>query len=162
MGTKPTSEHGWLGRLVGEWRVEYEMTMGPDQPTLKSAGTESVKSVGGLRAFSESRGAMPDGTPMTLFATLGYDVSFKEYRGCWFGLMSSHLWKPVGTLDQDGTRMTLDYEGPSMVEDGKTAPDRDVIEILDADRRTLTSYSEDEKGEWQRSMTSTATRTNLV
>ncbi|MES2459372.1 MAG: DUF1579 family protein, partial [Armatimonadota bacterium] len=82
MGTKPVREHAWLQQLVGEWRSEGEMTMGPDQPKQKSVGTESVKTVGGLWAFAEGRTEMPGGEPMTYYTTLGYDVSFKEYRGC--------------------------------------------------------------------------------
>ena len=149
MATKPISEHQWLQQLVGEWRVEMDMNMGPDQPTQKSEGSESVKSVGGLWAFGEGKAAMPDGTPMSHYSTLGYDVSFKEYRGCLFFSVSSHLWTYVGELSADGKVMTLSCVGPNMIKDGETANYRDVIEILDADRRTRTSYGQDENGEWQ-------------
>lgn len=158
MGTKPVPEHQWLQKLVGEWRVQSEMNMGPDKPAMTSEGTESVKSVGGLWAFSEGESNMPDGSSMTLYATLGYDVSFKEYRGCWFASMSSHLWKQTGTLSADGKTMTLDCVGPHMEKDGETANYRDVIEIIDADHRTLTSYGQDEKGEWQQFMKASYTR----
>lgn len=158
MGTKPIAEHAWLQQLVGEWKVETEMYMGPGQPPMSSAGTESCKSVGGLWAFAEGKGKMPDGSGFDMYWTLGYDVSFKEYRGCWFGSMSSHLWKYVGTLSADGKTMTLDCEGPDMVHDGKTAPYRDVLEIVDANHRTLTSYGKDENGEWQRFMKASFTR----
>lgn len=152
MGTKPVQEHQWLQKLVGDWKVVSEMTMGPDQPKQKSEGTESVKSVGGLWAFSQGKATMPDGTAMESYATLGYDVSFKEYRGCWFASMSSHLWKQTGTLSADGKVMTLDCVGPDMVKDGETANYRDVIEIIDDNHRTLTSYGQDDKGEWQEFM----------
>ena len=62
MATRPVPEHRWLQQLVGEWRVETEMTMGPGGPKQKSEGTESVKSLGGLWAFTEGNAAMPDGT----------------------------------------------------------------------------------------------------
>lgn len=149
MGTKPVQEHQWLQQLVGEWRVESEMIMGPGQPKQKSEGTESVKSLGGLWAFGEGKGTMPDGTPMTHYFALGYDVSFKEYRGCWFASMSSHLWKHVGELSADGKVMTLNCTGPNMFKDGETANYRDVIEILNADHWTMTSYGQQENGEWQ-------------
>ena len=61
MGTKPVQEHKWLQKLVGEWRVKTEMTMGPGQPKRESQGTESVKSLGGLWAFGEGKAKMPDG-----------------------------------------------------------------------------------------------------
>jgi hypothetical protein len=161
MGTKPVPEHQWLQQLVGEWRVESEMWMGPDQPVQTSQSTESVKSLGGLWALAEGKGKMPDGTEMTHYSALGYDVSFKEYRGCWFASVSSHLWKYTGELSADGKTMTLHCVGPDMMDtanEGKTANYRDVIEIIDADHRTLTSYGQQEGGEWQQFMKARYTR----
>jgi len=158
MGTKPIQEHQWLQKLVGEWRIETEMTMGPDGPTQKLEGRESVKSLGGLWAFGERTTMMPDGTAMIQYSTLGYDVSFKEYRGCMFFSMSSHLWKYVGELSADGNVMTLNCVGPSMTKDGETANYRDVIEILDDDHHTLTSYGQDDNGEWQKFVKASYTR----
>ena len=158
MGTRPVPEHQWLQKLVGEWRVETEMTTGPGQPAHRSEGTERVTSPGGLWAFAEGRAAMPDGTAMDHYSALGYDVSFREYRGCWFASMSSHLWKQTGTLSADGRVMTLDCVGPSMTRDGETANYRDVIEILDEDHRTLTSYGQDDDGQWHEFMKARYTR----
>ena len=158
MGTKPVPEHQWLQNLVGEWRVTSEMTMGPDQPAYKSEGTESVKSVGGLWAFGEGQLAMPGGAAMTHYFALGYDVSFKEYRGCWLASMSSHLWQYVGELSADGKTMTLSGVGPSMTKDGETANYRDVIDILNENHWTLTSSSQDESGEWREGMKAHYTR----
>lgn len=158
MGTKPVAEHAWLQQLVGEWRIKSEMNMGPDQPRMTSEGSESVKSVGGLWAFGQGRTDGPGGAAMEYYTTLGYDVSFKEYRGCWFASMSSHLWKYVGELSADGKVMTLNCVGPNMVKDGETANYRDVIEIIDENYRTLTSYAQGENGEWQQFMKSHYTR----
>jgi len=158
MATKPVKEHEWLQQFVGDWRIETEMWMGPGQPTMRTDGTESVKSVGGLWAFGQGHSKMPDGKAMENYWTLGYDVSFKEYRGCWFASVSSHLWKQTGTLSADGKRMTLDCVGPNMVVDGETANYRDVVEVVDANHRTLTSYGPGETGEWQVYMKSTYTR----
>ena len=95
---------------------------------------------------------------MTYYVALGYDVSFKEYRGCWFASVSSHLWKKVGKLSADGRVMTLNCQGPNMEKDGETANYRDEIELLDRDHLTVTSYGEDENGEWQEHMKSSYTR----
>ena len=158
MGTRPVPEHQWLQQLVGEWRVTSEMTMGPDQPAQSAQCTEVVKSLGGLWAFAESNVLLPNGKEMTHCSALGYDVSFKEYRGCNFFSLSSHLWKSVGELSADGKVMTLNCVGPSMTKDGETANYRDVIEILDADHRTLTSYGQDDNGAWQQFMKAHYTR----
>ena len=157
MGTKPTKEHEWLQQLVGEWRTEAEMTM-PDGQKMKSQGTETVKSIGGLWAFSEGHGTMPDGKGMSYYFSLGYDVSFKEYRACMFMSVSSHLWKYTGTLSADGKKMTLDCVGPNMEKDGETANYRDTIEIIDADHRVLTSTGQMPNGEYMEFMRAHYTR----
>lgn len=159
MGTKPEPEHEWLKQLVGEWSVVSEMNMGPDQPAMKSEGKETVRSLGGLWAFGQGKGDMPNGESMEYFSAIGYDVSFKEYRGCWFASVSSHLWKYIGEMSADGRKLTLRCVGPHMEKDGETANYRDEIEILDANHRTLTSYGEDESGNWQPFMKATYTRT---
>ncbi|MGC4044570.1 MAG: DUF1579 domain-containing protein [Armatimonas sp.] len=158
MGTKPVPEHAWLQKLVGEWTVTSEMNMGPDQPKMTSQGTESVTNLGDLWAKGEGSFSMPDGSGMTSFYALGYDVSFKEYRGCWVASMSSHVWKQTGTLSPDGKTMTLDCVGPHMSKDGETANYRDVIELIDDNHRTLTSFGQDDNGEWQEFMKASYTR----
>lgn len=147
MGTKPVKEHEWLQQLVGEWRTESEMT-GPNGETMSAKGTESVRSLGGLWAYVEGKGTMPNGETMEYYSALGYDLTFKEYRGCWFASVSSHLWKYTGTLSADGKKLTLECEGPDMMKDEGTANYRDVIEIINPNHRTLTSFGQQENGEW--------------
>lgn len=148
MATKPVKEHEWLKNLLGEWKIESEMVMEPGAPKLESQGTASVKSLGGLWAFSENKETMTNGFVMEGYFALGYDVSFKEYRGCIIMAASSHLWKYAGKLSDDGKTLTLECEGPDMVTDGKTALYREVIELINENHRTQTSYAQDEKGEW--------------
>lgn len=151
MGTKPVKEHDWLQQLVGEWRTEAEMTM-PDGSVSKSTGSETVTDLGGLWAFVEGNAQMPDGSAMDYKAGIGYDVSFKEYRGFWLASMSSHLWKSTGTMSEDKKTLTLDCVGPHMMKDGETANYRDVHHILDGDHRTMTSFGEDDDGNWNQFM----------
>ena len=157
MATQPTDHHAWLQKLVGEWKVVSEMVMGPDK-TETSEGYEKTVSLGGLWAFGVGKASMSDGSTFDYRSAIGYDVSFNEYRGCWFGSVSSHLWKYVGTLSEDGTKMTLNCVGPNMVKDGETANYRDIIEIISENERTLTSFGEDEEGNWQQFMKAVYTR----
>lgn len=158
MGTKPVPEHAWLQKLVGEWRVESEMWMGPDEPMQTSSGTESVISMGGLWALGEGKAQMPNGLPMEYRSGMGYDVSFRAYKAFWIASVSSHLWKYDCELSEDGRTMTMNCVGPDMVNDGQTANYRDVIEILDENHRTLTSYGQGPDGEWQQFMKASYTR----
>lgn len=158
MGTKPAPEHEWLNNLIGEWDVETTYMMGADVPEGKSKGREVTISLGGLWAISEGKGIMPGGAAYEYRAGVGYDISFKGYRGFFVASMSSHLWKYTGTMSEDGKVLTLDCVGPDMEVDGKTANYRDVIEIVDRDHRTLTSYGEQPNGEWMQFMKAELTR----
>ncbi len=156
-GTKPVAEHAWLQKLVGDWNTVSEMSMGPGE-SMTTEGTESFRSLGGLWAFGEGKSKMPNGEEMEYKVALGYDVSFKEYRGCWFASASSHLWKYTGTLSEDGKTMTLNCVGPHMQKDGETANYRDVIEVIDDNHRTMKSSGQDDEGNWNHFMTVTYTR----
>jgi hypothetical protein len=158
MGTKPIQEHEWLKKLLGEWRIENEMTMAPGQPKMKSEGRETVTDLGGLWAVAQGEAGMPGGGSMHYYAALGYDVSFKNYRGCWFASISSHLWVQEGQLSPDGKTLTLECVGPNMVKDGETANYRYLFEIIDENHRTMTEYGQDENGEWQEFIKSRYTR----
>ncbi len=149
MGTKPIREHEWLQKLVGEWRVETEMSMGPGQPKQTAEGTESIKSLGGLWACGEGKTSMPGGAPMTYYAALGYDLTFKEYRGCWIASVSSHLWQKAGNLSVDGRVLTLDGIGPNMEKDGETSNYRDVFEIIDENHFRMIHSGQGDDGSWQ-------------
>jgi hypothetical protein len=142
MATKPINEHEWLQNLVGEWKIESEMSMEPGGPKMKTGGTASVKNLDGLWAFAENKETMPDGQAVTSYFALGYDVTFKEYRGCVVMSASSHLWNYTGKLSEDGKTMTLDCEGPDMVKDEGTALYRDTIELIDENHRVHTSYAQ--------------------
>lgn len=147
MGTKPVPEHAWLKQLVGSWKTKSEMFM-PDGSSMTSEGTEEVEDMGGLWAFGEGKTTMPDGTAMTYRTGMGYDISFNAYKAFTVMSASSHLWKYDATLSEDGKTMTLDCVGPDMENEGQTANYRDIIEIIDADHRTLTSTGPGQDGEW--------------
>src|SRR5688572_23347061 len=99
MQAEPQKEHQWLQKLVGDWTMEGECSMGPDQPPMKSMGVESVRSLGGLWTVAEGKGDMPEGGPCSMIMTLGYDPRTKRYVGTWIGSMMTHLWIYDGELD---------------------------------------------------------------
>src|SRR4030095_5276604 len=89
---EPQKEHEWLTRLVGDWTMEAECSMGPDQPPMKSKAKETVRSIGGLWIVGEGIGSMPDGGPAITQITLGYDPTAKRFVGAWIGSMMTHMW----------------------------------------------------------------------
>ncbi|UFP92842.1 DUF1579 domain-containing protein [Gloeobacter morelensis] len=156
MQTEPHNEHQWLQKLVGEWTCEIECeteaTVGPDQPSEKATGTESVRSLGGLWVVAEGQGGMPGGGAATTMMTLGYDPQKQRYVGTWVGSMMSYLWVYDGELDTSNNVLTLNAEGPVMSTEAKTAKYRDVIEFKSDDHRVMTSHMLGDDGQWHRFM----------
>jgi hypothetical protein len=152
MMAKPQKEHEWLQKLVGDWTMEAEASMGPDKPDEKTRGTESVRSLGGLWYLAEGQGEMPGG-PATMLMTLGYDPQKQRYVGTWIGSMMTQLWVYDGELDAAGKMLTLNADGPSMAAEGKMTKYRDVIEFKSDDHRVLTSHLLGDDGQWHQFMT---------
>lgn len=160
MGTKPIAEHEWLNNLVGTWTTKTTMAM-PDGSEMHGKGRETQTLLGGLWVLGEGSGQWGEGKDageMEYRTGLGYDVSFKGYRGFWLADMSSHLWKYEGEMSADQKVLTLNCEGPDMVVDGKTANYRDVVTIIDRDHRKMESFGQQEDGSWAKFMTVEYTR----
>jgi hypothetical protein len=156
---KPQQEHDWLSRIVGEWTYENQCIMAPSQPPMKSSGTESVRSLGGLWIVGEGRGEMPDGSPAITLITLGYDPQKQRFVGTFVGSMMTHLWIYDGALDADANVLTLEAEGPSFSGDGGMATYQDIIELRSDDHRVLRSRVRSADGTWHDFMTAHYHRT---
>jgi hypothetical protein len=162
MKTQPQQEHRWLQQFVGDWTYEAEATMEPDRPPSKFAGSESVRSLGGLWIVGEGQGEMPGCGAATTVLTLGYDPQKQRYVGTWVGSMMTHLWIYDGALDAAGRVLTLNAEGPHMAAEGKMAQYKDVIEFTSDDHRVLTSHMLDEDGQWHEIMRAHYRRTRSL
>lgn len=149
---EPTKEHLWLSQMVGEWTVEMECVMGPDQPPMKSKGRESVRSLGGLWTLGEGSGEMPNGGTMTSILTLGYDPQKQKFVGSFVASVMTHLWIYEGTLDADGKTLTMDTKGPNMMGEGMV-PYQDLFTIESPDHRILSSRTPGPDGRWMTFMT---------
>jgi len=147
----PVKEHEYLQTLVGEWTYEGEAPMAPDQPPMKFAGTESVRSIGGLWIIGEGRGKMPDGADATMIYTLGYDLDLKKYVGTWIGSMMTRLW--VYEITRVGDTLNMESDGPSMTDPKVTARYRDAVEIKSPNHRVFTSSIRQPDGSWKAFMT---------
>lgn len=148
MKTEPEKGHHWLQKLIGEWVYEGEATMAPGQPAERFKGTESVQSLGSLWIQANGKGEMPDGDTAMTVMTLGFNPQTKRYVGTWIGSMMTHLWLYDGELDAAEKVLTLNAEGPAMNTPAAMAKYRDVIEIVNDDHRTLSSYMLGDDGEW--------------
>lgn len=144
---KPQKQHEWLQQLVGDWTFNFESSTKPggEQP----AGTDRVRSVGGMWIVAETSGKMPDGDPMTTVVTIGFNPAKGKYVGTFIGSMMSMMWHYEGELDDTGRTLTLRTEGPSMEDPSKTTQYKDVITIKSPDEREFSSVYLASDGTWQ-------------
>jgi hypothetical protein len=155
----PASQHLWLQQLIGEWTFENEALMGPDQPPIRSSGTERVRKVGDVWVVCETTGSMP-GVDLahSSMTTLGFDAKKSAFVGTFIASMMTHLWVYEGSLDVAQRVLTLSTEGPSFADDGSTARYRDSVTLINADERLLTSAVQVADGSWNQFMSATYRR----
>jgi hypothetical protein len=153
---KPQKEHEWLKQLEGEWNSDTEIFMGPNTPSVKTKGTESVRLLGGFWALCENKGEAA-GTPYTGILTLGYDVEKKEYVSTWIDSLTTKMWQYKTTLDAAGKVMTFETEGPNPMQPGKMMKMKETLELKDKDTKIFTSTMEMD-GKWITVLTVTYTR----
>lgn len=141
MPPPPGEHHKWLEQLAGTWTVETEMvTGGEGQPPTKCTGTDTVRSLGGRWIIGDLKSEVPGMGAMSAVLTLGYNPKTGKYQGTWVDSITDQLWVYDGTLDPTRKILTLEAEGPNMMDPTKgNMRFRDVIEIKSADHRTLTS-----------------------
>jgi hypothetical protein len=148
---KPTKEHAWLQRFVGEW--EYEMNHEePGKPPVKLRGTGVTRAIGELWTVSDGEGDMSPGDRAQTRVTLGYDPQKGKFVGTWLGSMMSYLWVYEGFLDADERVLTLESVGPSFTKAGEMGQYRDIITVIDEDYHTMTGNFLGDDGEWHQMM----------
>lgn len=156
----PQPQHEWLRRLIGNWTYEHECDMGPDQPPMKSTGSESVRPFGELWVLCEGKCTMPDGSPGSTQMTLGFDPAHGRFVGTFIGTMMSNLWVYDGEWDEARNVLTLHTTGPDMFDEGKSVKYKDIIELKGRDERQLTSEVLREDGTWHRFLQATYRRSS--
>jgi hypothetical protein len=142
-------EHRWLQQLTGRWLLTFDMPEGSDHQDAGGTWEENARSLGGAWIVAETTGTMPDGSSATNILSLGYDPAKKRYVGSFVCSVMTHLWIYEGRLDDTGTVLTLDCEGPDFDTIGRTAPYQDIITIKDENTRNFSSRIRRPDGTWK-------------
>lgn len=159
MQAEPQHEHDWLKQFVGEWTYESDCSMGPGKPRETFTGSQSNRIIGGLWLVGEGQCEMPGGGIGTMLLTIGYDQQKGRYVGSWIGSMMSILWVYDGSIDETGTILTLESEGPSFAGDGTTAKYRDIVAVTGEGAYRFSSELLGPDGNWTEFMTAQYRRT---
>lgn len=156
--SEPTKEHEFLKKFVGQWEVKSKGSAGEGQDAVVMTGTMDSKMFGRFWLVNNCSYDM-NGTPMMkAVQTLGYDPEKKKYIGTWIDTMMNKMWIYEGTVNDAGTKIVLEADGPHMTEPGKTMKFRDAFEFKSDDEIIATSMFQGDDGEWTMMMTGTATR----
>lgn len=153
----PHKEHQWLYQFEGEWECASEAVAAPGQPATTVKGTLVSKKLGGYWVVNEIDNEVA-GVKIQGLQTIGYDAQKKKYVGTWVDSMLAHMWKYEGSVDAAGKKLTLEAEGPNMIDPGKTAKYRDCYEFISPDEILATSEMQDADGKWVVFMKGTAKR----
>lgn len=149
----PLPQHGWLTRLLGEWRYQSECEGPPGQPPMRAGGVERVRMLGGFWVIGESEGECPAGGGLVrMVITMGADPATKRFRGTFVGSMMPWMFVYDGALDEPATTLTLETEGPAMIGEGM-ARYRDSVEMQGDAARIVSSAVLRPDGSWHRFMT---------
>jgi hypothetical protein len=97
------------------------------------------------------------GQPYSAVITLGYDPEKQKYVGTWVDSVTGYLWHYTGEVDASANTLTLESKGPCPTRPG-LANFKEVIEIKDADNRTVTSSKQEDDSSWTKIMTVTYRR----
>ncbi|GEM_PF-268828 len=137
----------FLEQLAGVWTGEAAATLGPGQDPVRYESRETARQVGNW-LVAESTGTTSAGVPFTGILTLGYDPAREEFVATWIDSAQTHLWSYAGTLDESGTALTLETEGPFMGDPTTTTEYRVVLQIEDDGRKVQRSLILGPDGEW--------------
>jgi len=151
MNPEPQKEHIWLRKFLGDWTFDAEMPDGGKE-SENCSGSESVRALSDLWILGEGIGKMPGGGTANTLLTLGFDIQKKRFVGTWVGSMMTNLWVYDGYLDEGSNTLTLESEGPSMSQPGKSARYRDIFEFKSDDHRILRAETLGEDGKWTQFM----------
>ncbi len=144
---KPTAAHQWLEQFAGDWTTEAEIHMIPGQPPMRSTGKEHIRMLGGFWLISEGQSAC-DKMPYGNILSLGYDPVKNKYIGSWVDTMTSKLWTYEGTLNAEGSVLTLETEGSCPMEPDKHRQFREVLERVTPDHKRFSSSLQLDDGTW--------------
>lgn len=147
-----TKEHEWLNRFLGDWSYDQMCPTGVGDEMFRLAGTEHVRSIGGVWIHGEGRATMPDGSPMTTINIVGYDTAKKQYVGAWTGSMMTHMFVYHGWVEPDGRTLVLESTGPCMMDASKQRKYRDITEFVSDDHRAFRSEMLGDDGKWSKMM----------
>ena len=142
-----SKEHKFLKKFAGTWECASDCRMAEGQPPMKTRATSTNRMIGDFWVMNEivSSGG---GAAVTAIQTIGFDEKKKKFHGTWIDSMVNHLWSYEGTLNDEGTILTMEAEGPNFMTGEGTAQFRDIYEFKSDNHILARSLVKGETGKW--------------
>lgn len=141
-------EHKKLQSLVGTWKTTAELRQEPGQAPITIQGTAEIRALGDLWITSELTGELDDHAYAGSL-TFGYDPRQKAFVGTFIGDQCNHLWVYSGHMNEAGTILTFETEGPTHDDPARMSRLKDVYELKNEDHKVVNSYIEGTDGKWE-------------
>jgi hypothetical protein len=155
---KPTKEHEWLQKFVGQWKTQSKGVAAEGQPVIETQGTITSQMVGRFWVVNNIE-ATVSGMAYKGVQTIGYDVKKKKYVGTWIDTMNGFMWQYTGSVEKNGTKLVLEAIGPDMMDPKKTSRYRDAYEFKSNNEVVVTSSMLGPDDKWVTFMTGSSTKT---
>lgn len=134
----PGPMHEKLKSMEGHWKASVKSWMGPGEPVVSDGECTETMMLGGRYLVENYKGTMMN-APFEGQGIIGYDNMQKVYVSNWIDTMSTGIMSSTGTIDDAGRTLTFTGSMPGM--DGKPAPYRMVVTIVDHNNHKAEMYS---------------------
>ena len=155
----PGEQHKKLEAFVGAWDSEVKIWMaGPSgEPSVSRGAVEYTMALGGRFLRQEVSGDMM-GQTMKGVGYTGYDNFRKKYVAFWIDNMGTGMSTMEGTMDKDGTTLTMLGKMDDPMTGEKDKKVKYVTRMIDKDTHVFESYDITAYGDKKPVMVITHTR----
>jgi hypothetical protein len=141
----PGPEHKFLASFTGTWKAEVKTWENASAQPQVSQGTGEDKMILGGRFLHSTFKSSFMGQPFEGMGLTGFDNVLKKFQGVWIDSMGTAMMTAVGELDKTGTVLTCTdtYTDPQT---GKVETMRDVMKLVDKDKKIDQMYAKGKDG----------------
>lgn len=155
----PGDAHNKLQGMLGTWDAEVKSWMsGPDGEPMVSKGVSENTSVLGGRFVQQTFTGDMMNQPFNGTGFTGYDNFKRKYVGFWIDNMTTAISTMEGTLDKDGTTMTMWGKTDDPMTRQKDKKVKYVSRVIDKDKMVFDYYDVTSYGDKKPVMQITYTR----
>ena len=135
----PGEAHKKLEPLIGDWTYKVKIWFDPSGAPMDGTGTCKRQWILGGRYVREEYKGDETPEPFQGIGVVGYDNLRKKYTSAWIDSMSTGIVTGTATFDATGKTMTTLMENLDPVT-GKPAKGRDVVDLSDKNKQTITAF----------------------